>query len=364
MTNNLNYYDLHYHHELKLKKSSYVKKGLSGLINTGNKCFLVSTLQCLFHTLKLTDYFLSRQHLVEDSDNTNPKKVEYYIVLSYVQLLNNAWESNQLLKPKSFTENLSKFVKKYYTNQQQDSHECLLYILDLLHRGLSYEIEIEITGQIKNDKDQLMKNSLDCWTKFYENNYSYIIEMFNGMLYNQVICNNCNAVDDVFEPFNCLSVDISNTHDTLSNCLNTYFKDRDIIENWKCDKCNEFGCNKNTKCWSLPNYLIIQLKRFTNSGHKKCVHIDFPIDNLNLTPFISDRKNDPNNYIYSLYAVNYHSGSLDSGHYWSCCKNMDDNWYLFNDGNVSKVNNIKDLITKDAYILFYHRKFIKKPLQL
>lgn len=365
---NLNYYDMHHHYELVLSKDKYVKKGLCGLINTGNKCFLISVLQCLFGTLKLTDYFLSRQYVKDDSENANSKKVEYYIVISYANLLINVWESNQLLKPKSFTENLSKFIKKYYTTQQQDSHECLLYILDLLHKGMSYEIDVEIKGDIKNENDILMKKSLESWKDFYEKEYSYIIETFNGLSYNTISCNNCDSKEDIFEPFNCLSIDIPDQNSdseasNLHSCLNKYFNNENITH-WKCDKCEKTGCNKHTKAWSLPNYLIIHLKRFTNDGNKKNNFIDYPVDNLNLTPYISNDKNDPNNYIYSLYAVNYHSGSLNSGHYWSSCKNMDENWYLFNDGNVSHLKESNEIVSKDAYILFYHRKFIKSPVQL
>lgn len=361
MNNNLYSYDFHQHYELTLPKNKYVKKGLCGLVNLGNKCFMISILQCLFSSLKLTDYFLSHQFKQDDPNNLNPAKKEYYIVLSYINLLINVWESNQVLKPKSFTENMSIFVKKYFTLQQQDSHECLLYILDLLHKGLSYEIEVEINGNVKNNSDLLMKKSLESWKNFYENSFSYIIELFNGLTHNNIKCNSCDHYDDVFEPYNCLSIDIPNQTESLDNCLISYFNDKEHIDQWKCEKCNNHGCSKNSKLWSIPNYLVIHLKRFTNDGNKKITHIDFPVDNLNLTPYISTDKNDPNNYIYSLYAVNYHSGSLNSGHYWSNCKNLDNNWYLFNDGNVSKIHNDTDLITKDAYVLFYHRKFIKNP---
>ena len=108
--------------------------------------------------------------------------------------------------------------------------------------------------------------------------------------------------------------------------------------------------------------IIIQLKRFDNKGklNKISKQVEFPIDDLNLSQYISSDKNDPNNYIYSLYAVNYHTGSLNSGHYWSSCKNLDENWYLFNDGHVTKFNTDTDVMYKDAYLLFYSRKFIKK----
>ena len=39
--------------------SKYENKGLSGLKNLGNTCFMNSGIQCLSHTIELTDYFLS-----------------------------------------------------------------------------------------------------------------------------------------------------------------------------------------------------------------------------------------------------------------------------------------------------------------
>lgn len=364
-------YDYHTNHQLIKKKETYTKKGLSGLVNLGNKCFLNSILQCLSNTLKLTDYFLSNKFLEDDPENLNKKKEEYYIILSYFNLINNIWETNQLIKPKSFVENISKVVKKYFTLQQQDSHECLLYILDLLHNGLSYEIDVNIKGTVKNDTDILMKTSLESWKAFYEKKYSYIIELFNGMFYNRIKCNTCNHHENVFEPYNTLSIDIPDTTETvdIKTCLDRTLNEIENIPSWVCNNCSNNGCSKGSKLWSIPNYLIIHLKRFNHNGNggngnKVFTPINFPIEDLNLTEYMSTDKNDPNNYIYSLYAVNYHSGGVSSGHYWSCCRNLDNNWYLFNDGHVSKFKNTKDLLTKDAYILFYYRKFIKNPIQI
>ena len=107
-------YDLHTNYNLILDKKKYTGKGLSGLVNLGNKCYMNSILQCLSNTLKLTDYFLSAKYRKDDPDQLNKRKKEYYIVLSYLNLLINIWDTNQVLKPKSFVENMSKFIKKYF----------------------------------------------------------------------------------------------------------------------------------------------------------------------------------------------------------------------------------------------------------
>lgn len=360
-------YDFWTHYELKITKSTYTGKGLCGLINIGNKCYMNSILQCLFSTLKLTDYILSTDY----KEDLNAKRSESYVLHSYVTLLNHVWDSNQLIKPKSFIENLSKFHSKYYSLQQQDSHECLIYILDILHKALSYEIEVSINGEIKNQTDAMMKKSLETWKRFYEKEYSFIIENFYGNIINNVKCVNCDFSEEIFEPYNNISLSLNNESSTLQNCLDDYFNNQNIINTWKCDKCKGTGCNKSSILWTLPNYIIINLKRFKNDSQfdvsKNNSLITFPLKDLNLTNYVSKEKNDVNNYIYDLYAINYHKGDLNGGHYWSACKNLDGNWYNFNDGNVSRYtssNLESQLVTKDAYILFYHRKFIKKCLQI
>ena len=48
---------------------------------------------------------------------------------------------------------------------------------------------------------------------------------------------------------------------------------------------------------------------------------------------------------------------MNSGHYYSYCKNVADNkWYCYNDENVIKVNKIQN---NDAYLLFYYRNELK-----
>lgn len=362
-------YDYHKHYELSIKKEAYKSHGLCGLINIKNTCFINSILQCLSNTLKLSDYILSGKYK-EDESFQNKNKPSYYILVSYIGLISNMWNENQLIKPKTFVENISKIHRKYFSLRQQDSHECLLYILELLHDALSYEIEVDINGEVKTDVDVLTKTSLETWKKFYENNYSYIIETFYGCTISSLFCTTCNTQSYTFEPYNTITLSISDESSTLDNCLSEYFTNDEILIDWECEKCQSKKCSRDIKIWTVPNYLIIHLKRFKNDTQKSTKNtqfIDFPITDLDITKYISSKKNDSNNYIYDLYAVNHHSGDLDSGHYWASCKNLDEHWYTFNDGNVSRCNpnNVQqNLVTNDAYILFYHRKFIKKTLQL
>lgn len=355
-------YDFHSHHKLKKNKSSYNKKGLTGLINIGNTCFLNSTIQCLSHTLKLTDYFLSEQYLEDNKEIITRKRPEWKFVNAYVILVDAMWEHNQLIKPRSIRDQLIKSYSKYNSFEQQDAHECLFHILDLLHKGLRYEIDVEIKGEVKTPLDKLYKEALESWKNFYQNDYSYIVELFHGQLYSSISCLNtkCDYKSNVFEPFSTISLSIPNSDCNIEDCFKNYLS-IDYIDNYNCSDCKNTKCSKQAHFWSLPNYLIVHLKRFDNQNNKIQSHVEFPIDNLDLTPFISKDKHDKNNYIYSLYAVTYHSGDTSNGHYWSSCRNLDGNWYNFNDGNITKYTKLSKntIVNNNAYILFYYRKFIE-----
>nr|CDS30457.1 Peptidase C19 ubiquitin carboxyl terminal hydrolase 2 [Hymenolepis microstoma] len=65
---------------------------------------------------------------------------------------------------------------------------------------------------------------------------------------------------------------------------------------------------------------------------------------------------------YQLYAVVYHQGGTDRGHYTARCRlpsnpvdSEQASWYFFDDENVSKVSSDQEVIHPTAYILFYVR---------
>jgi ubiquitin carboxyl-terminal hydrolase 20/33 len=119
--------------------------------------------------------------------------------------------------------------------------------------------------------------------------------------------------------------------------------------------------------WSPPNILIIQLKRFKNENIygnmyrpvKTSSKVIFPIENMDIKNYTSDIF-PVNNTIYDLISISEHRGTCDFGHYVAYSKNsINDEWYEFNDNDVFRVpkNELeKELITKNAYLLFYVRK--------
>ena len=59
---------------------------------------------------------------------------------------------------------------------------------------------------------------------------------------------------------------------------------------------------------------------------------------------------------YDLYAVSNHYGGLRSGHYTAVCKNpVVERWFKFDDHKVSEIKDEADIVSKNAYVLFYRK---------
>jgi len=174
------------------------------------------------------------------------------------------------------------------------------------------------------------------------------------------------------------------TKASLEQCFQLYTEEEKLgPENpWLCPSCkrHQEGVKK-LALWSVPDILIIHLKRFrqTSTQRTKLTNlVEFPVNGLDMTAHIVHRTNQvpPTNplphwspwrrkprtanqaedSVYDLYAVCNHHGNMHGGHYTAYCKNPTDGlWYLFDDIKVTPVDE-SEIVTESAYILFYQKK--------
>lgn len=85
-----------------------------------------------------------------------------------------------------------------------------------------------------------------------------------------------------------------------------------------CPSCKKHcQASKKLDLWRLPEILVIHLKRFSYTRFMKNkleTYVDFPVDNLDLSAYIS-YKNGQLSHRYMLYAISNHYGSMGGGHY-------------------------------------------------
>lgn len=150
----------------------------------------------------------------------------------------------------------------------------------------------------------------------------------------------------------------------LDNCLRLFSKPEVLGEHdlWYCSDCKEHRqASKQIEIWSTPDILSIHLKRFENQrsfSDKIDAVVEFPIESLDMEPYISKTMTDGEDSIYDLFAVDNHYGGIGGGHYTSYVKNFVDNrWYYYDDSRVSSTSPEK-AITGAAYLLFYRKRSV------
>jgi len=148
---------------------------------------------------------------------------------------------------------------------------------------------------------------------------------------------------------------------TLKDCLKKFNCHEDINDVYDCEVCKvKTSAVRTMNLWTVPDRLIINIKRFVNDGNrtaKATTFVDYPITGLTLGEYMSEYKKSTDKY--DLYGVVNHSGSKNGGHYTAHTKNpINDRWYEFNDSNIVHVNSEdiqREIITDAAYILFYKK---------
>jgi ubiquitin C-terminal hydrolase len=113
-----------------------------------------------------------------------------------------------------------------------------------------------------------------------------------------------------------------------------------------CEKCKMSQAVKKLYLKDPPRVLTVVIKRFTNGLIKNNSHVEFPfemsLDGVSITP---------GEWMYRLYAVVVHQGSVSGGHYISYTR-RGDNWYYFSDSHF-KQTSLESVKSAQAYILFY-----------
>tara|TARA_Y100000590_G_C15436544_1_gene907211 strand:- start:4 stop:903 length:900 start_codon:yes stop_codon:yes gene_type:complete len=268
---------------------------------------------------------------------------------------------------KTDTRNIKKFfneeVNTFNNFEQHDSHECLIYMLSIIHEYFKKEANDEKrpVGMEPTDGDHLLSASPTMvlehvasieWLRSVKDDGSVVIDLFTGQLRQMITCERCLKVTNKFEIFNHLSVPIEGSN--LFDCINKFCENEKLSGEDRrfCDKCKEkTEYTKNITLWKLPNILIFHLNRynlFCGRGYEKR-QIIFPIDNLTLR----DQSTGSLKMYQLVCTVNHVGQDPVSGHYISYIrKGFENNWYCIDDDSITAIK-FEDIINSNSYLLFY-----------
>lgn len=347
--------------------------GSVGLHNLGNSCFLNSIVQCLNHVEPLSSYFLKDKYGA-DLNTKNPLGSGGMVATAYAKLQKKMWGGDYaVLVPRELKQTVANFAPQFDNSYQHDSHEFCQFLMDGLHEDLNrvknkpYVEELEGFGM----EDQ--QAAIESWRKHLLRHDSIIVDHCQGMHRSHVTCPSCGRESIKFDVFSSISLPLPQSKDKtnmkLEDCIEQFLEGEqlDELNAWYCPSCKKHVCAlKMIALWSVPDILILHLKRFTfdtcaQSGQvvrsKIDYNVDFPIEQVDLTKHVLGPYDKDSPPVYKLIGVSEHVGTTaNSGHYTATVRNSVDNkWYRCNDSHIGRTSG-EAAVTGGAYLLFYKRK--------
>ncbi|ONK64477.1 uncharacterized protein A4U43_C07F26480 [Asparagus officinalis] len=307
-----------------------------GLTNCGNSCYANAVLQCLAFTRPLTSYLLQGLHT-----NTCPRR-DWCFTCEFASLLLKAKQGQYPLSPIGILSNVG---SNFDHGRQEDAHEFLRYAIDTMQSVCLKQADKSAAG-----------------TKAEETTLIQLV--FGGYLRSKIKCTRCRGKSERRERMMDLTVEIHGDIGTLDEALARY-TGTEILDGenkYHCSRCKSYErAKKKLTVLEAPNVLTIALKRFQSGKFGKLNKaVRFP-EILDLAPYMSET--DDKSPVYSLYAVVVHQDIMNaafSGHYICYLKSTPGMWYKADDVRVKPVD-IKSVLTKNAYMLFYARCSPRAP---
>jgi ubiquitin carboxyl-terminal hydrolase 8 len=343
------------------------EKGVTGLLNMRNTCYMNATLQALRHNTELSAFFLENKQ--EQWITRKPDSPKVNLVKGTADLLRSVWSGSkpayvrpegvlQCMHPAAIAAGFDQFA----VPMQHDSHEFLTFFLDQLHEGMAEEVNIEITRPPPTtSKEKAIQTALEAWKKNFGQSYSPLTEMIYGLLRVNLTCTQCGNVVDNYETFNCFKlplqkqVDLSGNIPTLESMFTEELKE-ERIEGYACEKCTPDRptviCKRSI--WRLPRMLCLSIKRFSYDGRKIHTPIKFdPNQPLKLTQFFTSDSPEPSQHqAYECFATVDHHGVAGGGHYTAQGKSpLSERWHLFDDETAYSI--AEPQFGDSTYILFF-----------
>lgn len=356
------------------KYNVYKDKGLSGLANMGNTCYVNACLQILSHTYEFND-FLSKNG-GEYKTRLN-HKVDSVLLHEWDKLRTMMWSGNCIISPGGFVSAMQKIarIKKmdlFSGFQQNDVAEFLMFLMDCFHTALAREVEMKVRGVARNATDRAAKECYEMMADMYKKQYSEVLNIFYGVQVSLIETLNSptEALSTKPEPFCILNLSFPQKSDgmnafravSLFDCLDHHCAPEVLSGDnawFNAAAGKKQDVQKRLSFWSLPTVLIIGLKRFEMNarGHTRKIQvpIEAPCDRADFSKYVHGYNRE--SYVYELFGVcNHHGGSAMGGHYTATIRNANGKWYGCNDTIVREVPLASaSIVSNLSYCLFYRK---------
>ncbi|ESZ91138.1 hypothetical protein SBOR_8472 [Sclerotinia borealis F-4128] len=301
---------------VSFERSKYIRSptGYVGLKNLSNTCYLNSLTTQLFMNVSFREFIFNSHIAVPGSQK---------LLLETQQLF-------------SFMQNsMRRFVDPTNFATAIPTYE---------------ELELDVTVQMDVDEFyNLLFDRLER-EKLTDDDKRKVRSFYGGKLVQQVKSKECPHISGRVEDFSAIQCDIKGKK-SLEESLQAYVEGEAMEgdNKYKCETCNRHVDAVKRACLKdVPDNLIFHLKRFdfnlrTLTRNKINDHFAFP-SSIDMRPYkveyLMNESGEVEEDIFELVGVLVHSGTAESGHYYSFIRERPQvdgkgNWVEFNDENVT-----------------------------
>jgi len=338
-----------------------MQRGVIGLANLGNTCFMNASIQAFRHCPEWTLFCKKNGRLEQYIQDETSSSVK--VVYAYQDLLHSLWAGTgpAYVKPIGFYDQLKVLVhgtvyESFTERTPQDAHEFLVWLLDQMYMGTQKKVQLPVQEQVTMTPMQLQANK--AWKDMFEPQYSPLTDLLFGLLRIQYTCGGCSTVHTRWESFNVLKVYLVKNSEgrtlSLEDCIYHECQKEEQIDGYACDSCKgKHTTKKQSSIWKLPKVLLISLARFTPMGTRDNSPFLYDGHPLELTKgFSSESMEESRNKQYRIFATVDHHGHHMGGHYTSQCFNpVWKCWHLYDDEAAHEIQ--RPRFGVETYIMMF-----------
>ncbi|WEW57864.1 ubiquitin carboxyl-terminal hydrolase [Emydomyces testavorans] len=290
-------------------------EGYAGLRNLSNTCYLNSLFTQLFMNINFRKFML--QVPVTEMDPNQRLLIETKKLFAYMQ---NTWQKS-------------------------------VDTLPTVEAIRTFENEM-IDINVQMDVDEFYNLLFDRWEGSIQSaDHKKVFRSFyGGQLVQQIKSKECDHISERLEPFSAIQCDIKGKSG-LEDSLRAYVEGEMMQgdNKYSCTSCNRHVDAVKRACLKdIPDNLIFHLKRFdfdVISMMRSKINDEFHFpERIDMTPFkveyLSNANENIDADVFELVGVLVHSGTAESGHYYSYIKERParnfGSWVEFNDADVSR----------------------------